>query len=513
MNPAIVQGVGWTLIHFLWQGTALAALLYLAVSMTLNARVRYGLGVCALILMELMPIGTFVFLNHAQDAGVMSMTPEQIGTNVSAIVPSSAAPLTSFDWLSCFVWAWSAGVLMFGMRAFGGWVLLERLQRKGREPISESLLAKCHELQRRLRLSRAVQFVQSSLVDTPAVAGWLRPVVLLPASSLIGLTPEQLEAVIAHELAHIKRFDCFVNVFQIAVESVLFYHPAIWWVNRLIRNERENCCDDAAVGITGNIEEYARALTILEASRSAPDWVLAANGGTLKKRVARLLGMHSIRRTIPAAGLAAIAVLCASCVLIAASGFQHDDAPPPPPKPAIAPAPTVVPFAPAPPAAPAPPTVRVTPMARVTDNIKPVDGDVPEVPTAPEPPEAAASDDEKDTGGSYIESLESVGLKNLSVDELIVLKIQGVTADYVRQIHATGLNPKPHELIAMKVQGITPEYVKSMQSAGLGDLKVDDFIAAKVQGVTPQFIEKVKRHGFKDLTLHQLIGLRIAGIF
>ncbi len=513
MNPAIVQGLGWTLIHFLWQGTALAVLLFFAVSMTLNPRVRYGLGVCALLLMALMPIGTFLFLNHVPDAALASTAPERIGTNVSAILPSNAAPLTSFDWLSCFVWTWSAGVLLFGMRAFGGWVLLQRLQRGGRKPISDTLLAKCHELQRRLRLSRAVRFVQSSLVDAPAVAGWLRPAVLLPASSLIGLSPEQLEAVIAHELAHIKRFDCFVNVFQIAVESVLFYHPAIWWVNRMIRNERENCCDDVAVSITGNIEEYARALTILETSRSAPDWVLAANGGALKKRVGRLLGLESINRRIPAAGLAAIAVLCASCVLVAATGFQ-DDAPPPPPKPPIAPAPAVVPFTPVPPAAP---TARVTPMARVTSNIELVAGDpseppaAPEAPQAPEPPPASA--DEKDTGGSYIESLESVGLKNLSVDQLISLKVQGVTADYVRGMHAAGLSPSPHELIAMKVQGITPEYVKAMQSAGLGDLKIHDFISAKVQGVTPQFIEKVKKHGFKDLTLHQLIELKIAGIF
>jgi hypothetical protein len=331
--------------------------------------------------------------------------------------------------------------------------------------------------------------------------------VLLPASSLIGLSPQQLEAVIAHELAHFKRLDCFVNVFQIAVESMLFYHPAIWWVNRLIRNERENCCDDMAVNVTGNVEEYARALTIIETSRSAPDWVLAANGGALKKRVGRLLGLQSITRGIPAAGLAAIAVLCASCVLAAASGFQ-DDPPLAPPKPPVAPAPPPAPAAPAlavPPMAPAPLRVRVASLPRVAE--------VPEPPDPPEPPQAVLTDDEKDTGGSYIESLESVGLKNLTVDELISLKIQGVTADYVRQIRATGLNPGPHDLIGLKVQGITPEYVKAMQSAGLGNLKVHDFIAAKVQGVTPQFIEKVKKHGFKDLTLQQLIGLKIAGIF
>ena len=148
---------------------------------------------------------------------------------------------------------------------------------------------------------------------------------------------------------------------------------------------------------------------------------------------------------------------------------------------------------------------------------------------------------EEHSGPSYIDSLESVGLTKLTVDDLISLKVQGVTADYVRQlkvagfdpnvhdlismkvqgitpeyirdIRATGLKPSMHDLIGMKVQCVTPEYIRALQSAGLGDLTIRDFILAKVQGITPEFIEKVRSHGFKNLTFRQLIGLKVADVF
>src|SRR5947209_18639181 len=126
-------------------------------------------------------------------------------------------------------------------------------------------------------------------MDSPAVVGWFRPLVLLPVSAISGLSPEQLDAVIAHELAHIKRLDCFVNLFQIAIETALFYHPAVWLVSRTLRTERENCCDDVAVRVSGNRAAYVRALTIMEAWRPAPALAAAATGGSLKSRISRIL--------------------------------------------------------------------------------------------------------------------------------------------------------------------------------------------------------------------------------
>jgi beta-lactamase regulating signal transducer with metallopeptidase domain len=580
MNPPAIETLGSALLHFLWQGAALALLLYVAISFTRNARVRYGMAVGALVLMALCPLATVAYLEKPSVAAAASQTlPVSIALSNVSVALETAQPATPLDWLTCLVWIWSSGVVIFGLRAFGGWVMLQRLRRTAHETVCPALLERCLRLEKRIGIARLVRYAQSEIVDVPAVVGWFRPVVLVPLSALAGLSVEQFEAIVAHELAHIRRYDALVNLFQIAAETVLFYHPAVWWVNRVIRAERENCCDDIAVEVCGNASEYARALTILGGKAAQPVWAMAANGGALKSRVSRLLGLGQIAPGIPRAGLAVLAVLCASCVVLAAGAFKQE---PPAPLPPAAPAP------PTPPAdllAPQAPDAELEKLDRQVKELerelkrKPINVDEAQMrrqvkaamrlaqsemgdgfaerqaeelekiaremaarfdgggsQLAPEEHKA-----EEHNGPSYIDSLEAAGLTKLSVDDLIALKVQGVTGDYVRQvkaagfdpsvhdligmkvqgvtpeyirdIRATGLKPNMRDLIGMKVQGVTPEYVKALQSAGLGDLTVRDFISAKVQGITPEFIEKVRSHGFKNLTLRQLMGLKMAQVF
>ena len=169
--------------------------------------------------------------------------------------------------------------------------------------------------------SRAVRVVESALVESPMVLGWLRPVVVLPLAALSQLTPSQVEAILAHELAHVGRHDFLVNVLQTLVETLLFYHPAVWWMSRVVREEREHCCDDVAVAACGDVAGYASALVDLEAARSHR-LALSVRGGTLSRRVRRLLGTPSVDEMRPAgtlltatAGLALVATL--SIVLLA----------------------------------------------------------------------------------------------------------------------------------------------------------------------------------------------------
>ena len=165
-----------------------------------------------------------------------------------------------------------------------------------------------------------MRLLESTRVDVPTVIGWLTPVVLLPASALAGLTPQQIEAILAHELAHIRRHDYLVNLLQTLVETLLFYHPAVWWLSRRIRVERENCCDDLAVSLCGDPVAYAAALADLEELRSSNRTLaLAATGGSLLQRVRRLLGAPSHAGRAPgwlAAGLAVmvLSVLSASAM-------------------------------------------------------------------------------------------------------------------------------------------------------------------------------------------------------
>jgi hypothetical protein len=178
--------------------------------------------------------------------------------------------------------------------------------------------------------------LESIRVDVPMVIGYLRPAILLPASALLNLTPQQLEAVLAHELAHIRRHDYAVNLLQNLVEGLLFYHPAVWWVGKQVRAEREQCCDDLAVPVCGGVRQYAQALTAMEEARMpAPGAALAANGGPLMQRIRRLLRQPRERRPLLASAIAGITVLMAIGAAMAAWVPQ---APPAAPKAAPAPA-------------------------------------------------------------------------------------------------------------------------------------------------------------------------------
>ena len=481
----------------------MTALLFLALLLTRNAQVRYALGVGALVLMALCPLATFLFLG-TPPATVTNAVPDYPSVTPAisnmTVVLSSASPVTSFDLLSSLVWVWCSGVCLFGFRAFGGWLVLQRLRRTAQEAVSSELLERCRRLQQRIGIAGVVRYAYSEMVEAPAVLGWFRPVVLIPISALAGLSVEQLEAIIAHELAHVRRYDALVNLFQIAAETVLFYHPAVWWVNRVIRTERENCCDDIAVAVCGNASEYARALAMMSGGSSRPTWAMAANGGALKARVGRLLGMQKIAHGIPRAGLAMLAVFCASCVVLAAGVFKQDvpgapPAPPPPPSEAVQ--------VPAPPPPPEPPVVETMEQQKMLRDIQQqlkrtlskeqlqnlereikqqeklarelgrqqaleaeakrsisqqqvkdlqravasmqerYNDESPELRDAREQLQALVKrgldefqvePEQKSAepkGPSYIDSLESVGLTKLSVDDLIALKIQGVTADYV----------------------------------------------------------------------------------
>ena len=182
------------------------------------------------------------------------------------------------------------------------------------------------DLTRRMRVSRPVRLLESAAVRVPTLVGCLRPVILLPASVLTGLAPEQIEALLAHELAHVRRWDYLVNLLQIMAETLLFYHPAVWWISRRIRAEREQCCDDVVVATCGDRVVYARALAALEESRAIPAPALAARGGRLLARIRRILTMEPDTRNergwgaVAVAGiaLAAVAVLTAACGLCSA---------------------------------------------------------------------------------------------------------------------------------------------------------------------------------------------------
>ncbi len=186
------------------------------------------------------------------------------------------------QFLPWVVIVWLAGAMVFWVRLAGGWVVAARMRsmlvRRAPPEWQETL----KKLGARIGLSRPVRLLVSALVQVPTVVGWLRPVVLVPVGALGGLPAEHLEALLLHELAHIRRHDYLINILQSVAESLLFYHPAVWWVSGHIRAERELCCDDVAVSVSGDVLTYARALAQLESYRPAHlSAAIAANGGSL----------------------------------------------------------------------------------------------------------------------------------------------------------------------------------------------------------------------------------------
>jgi uncharacterized protein (TIGR03435 family) len=182
------------------------------------------------------------------------------------------------------------GALAFWLRFMGAWVVAARMRWILVRPAPAAWQLRARQLAARIGVSRSVRVLVSALVQVPATVGWLRPVVLLPVGSLAGLPAGHVEALLAHEFAHIRRHDYLVNMLQGIAEALLFYHPAVWWVSGHIRAEREHCCDDVAVAIGGDVLTYANALIELESCRTPDTAVLvAASDGSLAGRVRRLL--------------------------------------------------------------------------------------------------------------------------------------------------------------------------------------------------------------------------------
>ena len=226
--------------------------------------------------------------------------------------------------LGWLVAAWALGASLCTARMLRDYLRLRRLQSSAAGSALPGVWqVRFDFLARRMRVSATARVVDSAALAAPAVIGWLKPVVLIPARALTGLSGAELELVLAHELAHIARADYAINLLQSALEALLFYHPAVWWVSQGIRTEREFCCDDAALARSSDGVVYARALATLEGWRNVqPALGLSTLGGPLMIRIQRLIGIRPSARPVrgPLSALGALLVL--GC----ASAMAHDPA-------------------------------------------------------------------------------------------------------------------------------------------------------------------------------------------
>ncbi|MEN6385625.1 MAG: M56 family metallopeptidase [Phycisphaerales bacterium] len=324
-----IQTIGWTLINFIWQGTLIAFLLAIVLKFLRNktSNTRYAIAFLALAIMIFAPIFTYRMIYHIPVAGVDSeklanhqvqiIEPMKVvkldlpQDNIKPVAPVKKTITEKFiqateTFLPHIVLCWLVGVIILSVWHLGGWMQLQKLRKQMISPVADEIKNKLLHLSKILGINKAVNIFQSVLVNVPAVIGHFKPVILLPASALTGLSSRQIDAILAHELAHIKRCDYLINILQTVVEILGFYHPAVWWVSNKIRQERENCCDDIAVQITGDEISYAHALTTMEEIRflatentettediNNKKLAVAASGGNLFQRIKRLVTKNS----------------------------------------------------------------------------------------------------------------------------------------------------------------------------------------------------------------------------
>lgn len=345
LSQPLVMALGWALLHFLWQGTLVALLLagMLSLLKERSTNVRYAASCVAMLMMLALPLITMtVIMRSSPVKAAIEMQPsfaapteqkalmaerEQSTAQVQTVTSTNSASfwlavqsVNSRALLPWMILLWLGGVVFFSLRLIGGWVYTQRLKTREVRPMESGWQQTLKRLCQQLRIARPVRLLESAMVQVPTAIGWLRPVILIPVGALNGLNPQQLEAIIAHELAHIRRHDYLVNLLQAVIETLLFYHPAVWWVSRQIRDERELCCDDLAVAVCGDALTYARALFEMEQLRSAsPQLALAANGGMLMNRIQRLVGVqtrHNNRFAGVFGGLIVLAVLVGIVVMV-----------------------------------------------------------------------------------------------------------------------------------------------------------------------------------------------------
>ena len=327
MTP-LASIVGAALIHLVWQGTIVGAVLALALLALRNAspRARYALSCTALVIIGIAPLATIIGLSSLHPvhplaegplAGISPRTLVGIPETMLPIWIEPAAP--HLLWLAAVqAWAvpiWSVGVLLLSIRlALGGFHVFS--VGRGGAAAAPHLVAATAACAKRLGVSRPVRIVTSEASDVPAVVGWWRPVILLPPAACLGLAPAQLEGIVAHELAHVARNDYAVNIAQTIIETIFFYHPVVWWISGQIRTERELCCDDLAITVSGDSLGYARALTTLEKVRGrTARLALGSTGGPLLYRIERLIGGPSREHT--PSPLPSVLVLCLGLACIA----------------------------------------------------------------------------------------------------------------------------------------------------------------------------------------------------
>ncbi len=330
LESPLILSLGWSVLHSIWQVLLLGAVAFFSLKLipTQKAEIRYLFSYTLLLIIGGLFIWNFNYqyqnaldrkikialISSSNEISETELSPNTSSNSIQeplitgepepesllnreteffsfAEILSSAKHffIKSLPWLAMI---WIAGVFFLGLKLVGGWWYLKYQVRRTAKPVASQWQNKLDRLKNQLGIRASIQLLESTNISTPLTFGWLKPVILIPFGILSQLPPDQVEAVLLHELAHIRRFDFLANIVQTLIEILLFFHPVVWWISREIRESRENCCDDIAATHCKNRLHYAVSLLQLQkysfTTKNQLAMAATGNSGRLTARIQRL---------------------------------------------------------------------------------------------------------------------------------------------------------------------------------------------------------------------------------
>lgn len=579
-----IRTVTTILIHSLWQGILIGLLAAIVLSLlrSSEARIRYAVscGAMAAVIVAAAVTAVSVLPDGPGPARhVSGVTGDLISVRSSSDVGSTAStPTPTEDALSSNRWwqhpsiaryifmIWVAGVMLFSLYHLLGWRRARGFVKRDTSPVPAEWQARFEKLCDEFRMGRLASLLSSSLVKVPCVVGWMKPVILVPVSMFTSLDPSEIEMILVHELAHVRRYDVLINIVQTAMETLFFFNPAIWWLSRQIRIEREDCCDDTAIVRAGSRVRYARALINLEELRMFQTSFGSALSGTpLKRRIQRIVGATKPRLYSSMLSISGMLLIVSFIVVVLGSlGGSHYS------------------------------MVQARDKVEATQTFNPQPGDLRgewEVESSRNElkilvygrrsqgmnfaldrgevehligqgkssfqivrdagttflegtleergrkvegsgkwyfrPDTAymhfmdryglSQDDRQKTfslaifniSRKYLAEMEDLGYRDLKVDQLISAGVFGISPELVEEFREAGYPDLSYDrLLSMQVQGVTVDDAREFERLGVGHLTADQLISARIHGITPEFVEGFRKAGFRELSFNNFATLR-----
>jgi len=333
LSNDLTQAMAWTLVHSLWQITIIAIILsvVLRVADSASSIKKYYISVAALLSSIVIVAVTFTmcYSDVTIDSTLMyTSIAEQLSLNSENVVMEGAKIATLFsDYYYVLVNAWVIGTMLFLMRFLGGFIYLKKIVAQS-EIGSDRLTTTLKRINKKYRINRILSVKESKSITTPMVIGYIKPIILFPMGLVTQLSVSEIEAILAHELAHIKRHDYLLNIIQIITESVFYYHPALWYISSRIRYERENCCDDMAIKMTNSSMSYAKTLIKLQELKPTgmqTSLALTGHKSQFAQRIQRILGTSQIKNYTRDKVLLLLVIITSACVYAADNNSESVD--------------------------------------------------------------------------------------------------------------------------------------------------------------------------------------------